>query len=46
MTFGAPSHRIESQLNATANVLDVDAQFIHLPSFVIASFGDHDVRFH
>lgn len=42
MTFGAPSHRIESQLNATANVLEVDAQFIHFPGMVIAAFGDID----
>ena len=44
MTFGAPSHRIESQLAATALVLEVDAQFIHFPSIVIASFGDMDTR--
>ena len=42
MTFAAPSHRLESQLNATAKVLDVDAQFIHFPSIVIAAFGDID----
>ncbi|KAG8760274.1 hypothetical protein FRC14_003572 [Serendipita sp. 396] len=42
MTYGAPSHRIESQLDATALVLEVDAQFVHLPSVIIASFGDHD----
>lgn len=40
MNFGAPSHRIESQLAAVAIALDIDAQFIHLPSLVIASFGD------
>lgn len=44
MTFGAPSHRIESQLSATALVLEIDAQFIHFPSIVIASFGDVDTR--
>lgn len=44
MTFGAPSHRIESQLAATALVLEIDAQFIHLPSIVIASFGDADTH--
>jgi uncharacterized membrane protein YjjP (DUF1212 family) len=44
MVFGAPSHRIESQLAATALVLEVDAQFIHFPSIVIASFGDVDTR--
>ena len=43
MVFGAPSHRLEAQLNATARALEVDAQFIHLPSIVIASFGDTDV---
>ncbi|KAK4686118.1 hypothetical protein P7C73_g4009, partial [Tremellales sp. Uapishka_1] len=44
MTFGAPSHRIESQLSATALVLEIDAQFIHFPSIVIASFGDQETR--
>ncbi|WVR06201.1 hypothetical protein IAU60_003231 [Kwoniella sp. DSM 27419] len=44
MTFGAPSHRIESQLSATALVLEIDAQFVHFPSIVIASFGDVDTR--
>ena len=44
MTFGAPSHRIESQLAATALVLEIDAQFIHFPSIVIASFGYVDTR--
>ncbi|WWC70587.1 uncharacterized protein I206_104538 [Kwoniella pini CBS 10737] len=44
MRFGAPSHRIESQLQATALVLEIDAQFIHFPMIVIASFGDMDTR--
>lgn len=44
MTFGAPSHRLESQLSATALILSIEAQFIHLPSLVIASFGDPDTR--
>lgn len=44
MTFGSPSHRLESQLNATAQVLEVDAQFVHLPTVVIASFGDTDTH--
>ncbi|EIW82315.1 DUF1212-domain-containing protein [Coniophora puteana RWD-64-598 SS2] len=42
MTFGAPSHRIESQLVAAARILEVDASFIHLPSVIICSFGDSD----
>ncbi|GAA5872386.1 hypothetical protein JCM16303_004503 [Sporobolomyces ruberrimus] len=44
MTFGAPSHRLESQLNAASAVLGVNAQFIHVPSVVIASFGDSDTH--
>ena len=42
MTFGAPSHRIESQLNAAARILEVQAEFIHLPSVIICSFGEQD----
>ncbi|KNF03191.1 hypothetical protein PSTG_03778 [Puccinia striiformis f. sp. tritici PST-78] len=38
------SHRLESQLNVTARVLEIDAQFVHLPSIVIATFGDADTR--
>ena len=44
MVFGAPSHRVESQLSATALVLEIDAQFIHLPSIVICCFGDQDTN--
>ncbi|KAG8893840.1 hypothetical protein FRB99_001675 [Tulasnella sp. 403] len=44
MFFGAPSHRLESQLKATALVLDIDAEFVHMPSIVIASFGDIDTK--
>lgn len=44
MTFGAPSHRLESQLNATSLILDIDAHFIHFPGVIIASFGDLDTR--
>lgn len=44
MLFGSPSHRLESQLKATAVVLDVDAEFVHMPNIVIASFGDIDTK--
>lgn len=44
MLFGAPSHRVESQLNALASVLGVDAQFIHFPGIVIVSFGDWEAN--
>jgi uncharacterized membrane protein YjjP (DUF1212 family) len=43
MTFGAPSHRIESQLVAAARILEVEAEFIHLPNVIICSFGDQDL---
>ena len=42
MTFGAPSHRIESQLVAAARILEVEAEFIHLPGIIICSFGDQE----
>lgn len=44
MITGAPSHRLESQLSATARVLEIDAQFVHLPAIVIATFGDYETR--
>lgn len=44
MLFGSPSHRLESQLKATAIVLEVDAEFVHMPSIVIVSFGDIDTK--
>lgn len=44
MTFGAPSHRIESQLVAAARILEVEAEFIHLPSVIIVSFNDEGTK--
>ncbi|KAL9712845.1 pheromone-regulated protein prm10 [Leucoagaricus gongylophorus] len=43
MTFGAPSHRIESQLIAAARILEVEAEFIHFPGVIICSFGDQEL---
>ena len=43
MKFGAPSHRIESQLATAARILGVQAEFIHLPSVIICSFGDQEL---
>ncbi|KAG9049344.1 hypothetical protein FS837_010558 [Tulasnella sp. UAMH 9824] len=40
MLYGAPSHRLESQLVATAKVLSVPAQVIHFPGVVLLSFHD------
>ena len=39
MTYGAPSHRIEADLEFAARYLDIPAQFVHHPSVVVASFG-------
>ena len=44
MEFGAPSHRIESQLVAAARILEVDAEFIHLPNLIIVCFGDPETK--
>lgn len=44
MTFGAPSHRIESQLLSAARILELDAEFIHIPGVIICSFGDHETK--
>ncbi|KAI0068774.1 DUF1212-domain-containing protein [Artomyces pyxidatus] len=44
MTFGAPSHRIESQLVAASRILDLDAEFIHLPNIILICFGDREAK--
>lgn len=44
MTFGAPSHRIESQLLSAAKILEVDAEFIHIPGVIMCSFGDQETK--
>ncbi|QRW10061.1 pheromone-regulated membrane protein [Ceratobasidium sp. AG-Ba] len=40
MMFGAPSHRLEAQIQATARVLDIQVSCMYLPSVMILSFGD------
>lgn len=44
MKFGAPSHRLEEYMAMTARVLDVNAQFLYLPGFMIISFDDPSTR--
>lgn len=39
---GAPSHRLEGQLESTARVLEIDAHFFYLPSNLIMSFSKPD----
>lgn len=40
MMFGAPTHRIETQMQATARILDVQLRCIYFPSLMLVSFGD------
>ncbi len=44
MTFGAPSHRIESQLLAAARILELQAEFIHVPGLIMCSFTDKESK--
>ncbi|KAJ7293412.1 hypothetical protein C8J57DRAFT_1043297 [Mycena rebaudengoi] len=37
MSYGAPSHRIESQLNAASQLLDARTEFVHLPNIIIVT---------
>ena len=40
MMFGAPTHRIETQIQQTARVLDVNCRCIYLPNLMLLAFGD------
>ena len=40
MAYGAPTHRLEQYMLMTANVLDVNAQFLYLPGCMVMSFDD------
>ncbi|KAL8287513.1 hypothetical protein RQP46_003371 [Phenoliferia psychrophenolica] len=40
MMFGAPSHRLEAQIQATARVLEINCQAIYIPGVLLMSFGD------
>ncbi|CAE7083162.1 unnamed protein product [Rhizoctonia solani] len=40
MMFGAPSHRLEAQIQSTARVLDIQVSCMYLPSVMLFSFGD------
>jgi uncharacterized membrane protein YjjP (DUF1212 family) len=40
MLFGAPTHRLEEYLAATAKVLDINSQFLYIPGCMIISFDD------
>ncbi|KAE8152980.1 hypothetical protein BDV25DRAFT_127601 [Aspergillus avenaceus] len=40
MKYGAPTHRLEEYMRMTANVLEIQAQFMYLPGCMIISFDD------
>ncbi|KAH8923061.1 DUF1212-domain-containing protein [Atractiella rhizophila] len=44
MMFGAPTHRLENQIQATAQVLDIKCQVIYLYNFMIISFQDEEAH--
>ncbi|KAI5835310.1 hypothetical protein K523DRAFT_291739 [Schizophyllum commune Tattone D] len=44
LTFGAPSHRINSQLAAASGILEANAEFIYIPNIVIVSMKNDDER--
>ncbi|OSD03294.1 DUF1212-domain-containing protein [Trametes coccinea BRFM310] len=44
LSFGAPSHRIESQLHSAGEILDVHVAFVHLPNLIMVTFMDTDTR--
>jgi uncharacterized membrane protein YjjP (DUF1212 family) len=44
LTFGAPSHRVESQLFAVADKLLIQASFAYIPGIIMVSFNDGETR--
>jgi uncharacterized membrane protein YjjP (DUF1212 family) len=44
LTFGAPSHRVETQLFASAEKLLIQASFAYIPGIIMVSFNDGETR--
>ena len=40
MQYGAPTHRLESQMKMSARVLQTEAQFLYIPGCMIVAFDD------
>lgn len=40
MMYGAPTHRLEEYLSMSARVLEIEGQFLYMPSCMIISFDD------
>lgn len=41
MMFGGPSHRLQSQIKSTANVLEIELSCMYLPDVLLISFDDN-----
>lgn len=44
MRFGAPTHRLEEYMQMTAQVLEVESQYLYLPGCMIMAFDDPSTR--
>lgn len=44
MRFGAPTHRLEEYMQMTAQVLEVESQYLYLPGCMIMAFDDPTTR--
>ncbi|RDA94685.1 hypothetical protein CP533_6786 [Ophiocordyceps camponoti-saundersi (nom. inval.)] len=40
MMYGAPTHRLEEYLTMSARVLEIEGQFLYIPSCMLVSFDD------
>ncbi|KAF8226480.1 DUF1212-domain-containing protein [Tricholoma matsutake] len=40
MMFGGPSHRLQSQIQSTSHVLDIELSCLYLPDVLLVSFDD------
>ncbi|EKC97725.1 hypothetical protein A1Q2_07924 [Trichosporon asahii var. asahii CBS 8904] len=44
MMFGSPSHRLETQIQATAKVLGLNVQVVYIPGVMLVSFADDNTH--
>lgn len=44
MMFGSPSHRLETQIQATAKVLGLNVQVVYIPGVMLVSFADENTH--
>ncbi len=44
MSYGAPTHRLESYMAMSARVLGIEGQFLYLPGIMIISFDDSNIH--